>query len=569
MFNKFYSRGKNFVATPQTTVLSAAVVIMTMVMFSTILGLVRQRLFLHFFKPEELSLFLAAFRLPDLVFQVLAYGMFSSAFIPVFTKTYKKDPKLAFETSSKVLSISLVLFLLFAALFMVFADYIYGVFAPGYSPAEIKKIVELARILIVAQSFFVASYVMTGVLESTRRFLVPALAPIFYNLGIILTTILLTQDFHLMAPAIGAVIGSFLHLAIQLPTARSVGFRFRLDIFPNAQVKKVGKLALPRVVELLFLEASKISELFLTSIIASAALTYYSLADSLRTLPVTLFGVSLAKAALPTLASQEDDPVKFKKTFLSTLYQIEFLVIPVAALLIVLRIPVVRILFGTDIFNWEATVQTGMVLSAFALSIPFQSASTLLSRAFYATHDTKTPVKLSIAGVAISLIIGVYLVFLKGYPTWALAFAYSVGMMIQSTSLYVILSRRLNGGTIFAVGPIIKSTTASVLSGLTMFFIIKFFDRSVWVKRLSFLGNIKSVESLNFESFVVDTRYTGNLIALTAATALIGMFVYVLVSYLFRSKELFALFRLVSKRSLAGPGPKEAEYLTRSNTENP
>ena len=186
MVNKIISKSKKLLTSPQSSVLSAATIIMLMVIASRILGLVRQRVLAHYFLPADLSLFFAAFRLPDLIFEVLVFGTFSSAFIPVFTKALKKENSDAWEIAGTVTNISLLIFGIFALIAGIFADNLYAIFAPGFGPAERAQIVKIARILFAAQGFFVISYVLTGVLESLRRFLIPALAPLFYNLGIIL-----------------------------------------------------------------------------------------------------------------------------------------------------------------------------------------------------------------------------------------------------------------------------------------------------------------------------------------------------------------------------------------------
>lgn len=560
---RIFSRGKIFLTSPQNSILAAAFIIMMMVGFSSVLGLVRQRLFLYYFAPSELSLFFASLRLPDLVFQLLAFGIFSSAFIPVFTKVHSKDKKVAFETASTIINFGVIGLGLFAIVFILAAEPIYSLFAPGYSAPEHALIASLARILLFAQGLFIISYVLTGILESLRRFFVSAMAPIFYNVGIILTTILLADRIGLFAPALGAVGGALLHLLIQLPAAYKLGFRFSFSLKLTSEVKKIGKLALPRVFELGFLQISRLGELFFTSIISTAALTYYNLADAVRVMPVTLFGVSLAKAALPTLSTSDEDKKEFRRAFLKTLYQICFLVMPVTATLMVLRIPIVRLLFGTTRFNWEDTVQTGLVLSVFAVSIPFQSVAALLSRAFYARHNTKTPVKISILGVVISVTLSTVFIFVFHLPTWSLALSYTLGMAFQAIVMYYILSTELNRGTLFKVIPIIKSALASAVSGGVMFVIIKFFDRSVWVKRLSFLTDIKAFESLDFENFVIDTRYTSNLIILTVITGLIGGMVYLLASFILRSEELTDFIGLIKKRSFR-ISKNETEPLTRT-----
>src|SRR3989338_7913121 len=133
MFKKIIASGKKILADPQDSVLSAATIIMLMVVASRVLGLVRQRILAHFFVAEELSLFFAAFRLPDLVFEVLVFGTFSSAFIPVFTRSLKEGNSKAWETAATVVNIGFLIFVTFAAILSFHAEPIYGLLAPGYS----------------------------------------------------------------------------------------------------------------------------------------------------------------------------------------------------------------------------------------------------------------------------------------------------------------------------------------------------------------------------------------------------------------------------------------------------
>jgi putative peptidoglycan lipid II flippase len=213
----------------------------------------------------------------------------------------------------------------------------------------------------------VVSYVLTGVLESLRRFLVPALAPLFYNLGIILGTIFLTPRYGLTAPAIGVVIGACAHFLIQLPLAKKLGFRFSFNLKLTSEVKKIGRLAAPRVLETAALQVAKVAELFFSSLISTASYTYYTFGNSLQLLPVGLFGTSIAKAALPTLSRQADSPKEFRRTLMSALYDMAFFILPIATILIVLRVPLVRLVYGTDIFSWEATLQTGLCCQCFCI----------------------------------------------------------------------------------------------------------------------------------------------------------------------------------------------------------
>jgi putative peptidoglycan lipid II flippase len=572
MVGKLLSKGKSFLSKPQSSILSAATIIMLMIVASRVLGLVRQRILAHFFVPSELSLFFAAFRLPDLVFEILVFGTFSSAFIPVFTKTLQKKEADAWKIAGSVANIGLLIFGILGLIVGLAADRLYGLFAPGFSLQERAQIVKIARLLFTAQGFFVVSYVLTGVLESLRRFLVPALAPLFYNLGIILATLFGANKIGLMAPAVGVFVGAFFHLIIQLPLALRLGFRFIPSIRLTRGVKKIGKLALPRVFELVFLQVGKTVELFLASLISTAAYTYYTFGNSLQLLPVGLFGTSIAKAALPTLASQSASKEKFRSTLFNALYQIVFLVSPIATILIVLRVPLVRLAFGTKVFDWQATVQTGFVVSAFALGIVFQSAAAVLVRAFYALHDTRTPVKVSIVGILITVIADLIFIKILFLPAWGLAAAFSLGAAFQATTLFYLINKRINKVSLLTViKPMVKPVVSSFGAGAAMFVLLKVFDRSVWVKRLSFLGKIEAASTLPFEKFVLDTRYTINLLILTTVVSLIGLSIYIGLAVLLKTKEVWVFFNLVkrtlAKRGVASIPPREAEPITPTPTE--
>lgn len=540
---------------------------MLMVIASRMLGLVRQRVLANYFNAADLSLFFAAFRLPDLIFEVLVFGTFASAFIPVFTKALKEKDKDVWKIASSVANLGLLTFLVLAILVILFANQLYGLIAPGFGTDNRDTIVFLSRILFAAQGFFVVSYVLTAVLESSRRFLIPAIAPLFYNLGIIFGTLLFSPKLGLLGPVIGVVVGAAGHALIQLPLAAKLGFRFSFKIDINDEVKRIGKLAIPRIVEVSFMQIAKSVELFLASIITTASYTYFTFGNSLQLLPVGLFGTSVAKAALPTLARQADNKEEFRKTLFNALYQVAFLTLPVSAILIVLRIPLVRLVFGTDIFNWESTVQTSLVVSAFGVGIIFQAMASILARGFYALHDTRTPVIISVSTITFNIILDFILIKLFKLPVWGLAAAFTLAYFIQVSILLIFIIRRIyDRASLSLLFPFVKSVVASVGAGATMFFILKFFDRSVWVRRLSFLGKLDLTKNIPFDKFVLDTRYTINLLILTVFVILTGMSVYLVLSLIFKSSELeyFGNFikRTLIQRKWGSVPAKETEIVS-------
>lgn len=570
--NDILAKGRKLLSAQQSTVLSAASLIMVMIIASSVLGLIRQRVLAYFFEPGQLALFFAAFRLPDSIFQVLVFGAFSSAFIPVFAKALKESKARAWEIAGRVMTIGILAFGVLAIIMGIWAPQIYSIIAPGYGQSETQQIGMLARVLFAAQGFFVISYVLTGVLESLRRFLVPALAPLFYNVGIILGTIFLTPYLGLMAPAVGVVIGAAAHFLVQYPLSRHMGFHFVWDLKKDEGVKKVGQLALPRVIDLTFDQLGKTTELFLSSIISQAAYTYYIFANTLQLLPVTLIGTSLAKAVLPMLSNADGNYREYRRILHVAVFQAIFLTLPLAASLIVLRIPIVRLVYGTKIFDWDATVQTGMVLSVYAVAIVTQTLMSILARAFFALHDTVTPVKVSFVGLAL-LVAGDFLL-VKGFhlPVWALAASFGFSTYVEAIILTILIHKKV-GDVInkdFFIH-LVKITTATLSSGLIMFFLIKIFDRSVWVKQLSFLSGKPLTSYFPFESFVLDTRYTVNVLILTVMVFIIGAFIYIGLSLALRIEEtryfLNVVKKFIARKALPGIPEKEQEPVSPPTTD--
>jgi len=552
MVKNLFQRSSRIFTQRQKTIFSAALIIMVMIAASRFLGLIRNRVLADFFSVDQLAIYFAAFRIPEVIFEILVFGTFSSAFIPTFTSFLsQKKKEEAWYTAAVSLNFAFLIFLVFAIVIFILAPSLYRIIAPGFELEQTMLIAALARILLIAQGFFVLSYFLTSVLESMQRFLVPALAPLLYNLGIILGAVFLTPRLGIYAPIMGAVIGAFLHFLIQLPLALRLGFRPKFSLnFHHRGVKEIGHLALPRVIELSFLQFGKMGELFLASLVSTAAFTYYTFANSISLLPIGLFGISIAKAALPTLSYQtaRKEFKQFGETLIGLINQILFFVLPCAVFLAVLRIPVVRLVFGTSRFSWDSTVQTGWTLSAFALGIVTQALIYPLTRAFWALHNTKTPVKISIGMILSEITLGALLIIVFKMPIWSLALAFSLASFTQMMILFVLIVRlfpQINWQKV--IKTFSKIIIAAFGSGALMFFLLKVLDRSAWDKRLSFLHWVGLKLPTTFEYFVLDTRYTFNLILLTIVVAMVGFLSYLFLSWLFRVEEVAILKKLVAK----------------------
>jgi putative peptidoglycan lipid II flippase len=498
--------------------------------------------------PADLDIYFAAARIPNFIFDLVVAGALSTAFIPVFSDYLARDKKdEAFRVASSLISLSLVFFLLLAVVYFILARPISQLIAPGFTPDQILLMSQLTRIMLAAQTFFILANFLTGIAQSFQRFIIPAASLALYNIGIIWGTALLSPSFGLLGPTVGMVVGAFLYLLVQIPLVKNLDFKFSWGLnYREPGVKKIVNLMAPRMLALLANQVDATVDVILASLSSLGALTYFSFAQHLQFFPVSLFGLSIAQAALPTLSLTAVKKEEFKEIFLATLHQMFFLVIPVSVALLVLRIPLVRLAFGAAQFDWEATVITGYVVAGFAVSISAQSAAYFLARAFYALQDTRTPVLVQIVSIIIGVCLSVTFILLWRLPVWSLALSYSLATFAHAGLLLTFLYRRMGG---FDLGrltlPFVKIGLASSVSGSLMYVFLKILDRSAWDQRLSFLGGLTL--PTHFEVFVIDTRYTINLAFLTAFVGLIGATVYLLMSWLLKIEEAKIFLKLLRR----------------------
>ncbi len=501
-----------------------------MVFTSRVLGLIRDRLLNARFAPDELGVYIAAFRLPNLVFELLVMGALTSAFIPVFTKyVTEKNEEEGFGMVAAIINLSVVVFSLASVPILIWTNALSRFLAPGFNQAQIAQMATFTRIMIVAQVLpLLVGNFFTGVLQSYNLFLVPAIAPVAYNVGIIVGIIAFSAAFGLFAPVIGVAVGAVLFMGIQLPLVAAVGYRHRFTVnWRHKGVIEVLRLIGPRTLGLAVAQIDSSVDLILASLLGARMVTVFSFAQQLQQLPVGLFGVSVAQAALPTLsaAAVADNTEDFKKSIVSAIHQILFFVLPASALFIVLRIPVVRLVFGASRFDWEATVLTGMTLSAFAVSIFAQAVVTVLARGFYALHDSKTPVKVSVVSILLNTVASVIFVRALGWPVWSLGLSTSVASIVNAVVLYILLNRRIGGFAkreLFV--PSIKMLIAAAVAGVAVFLPLKVFDQLVF-----------------------DTTRTFGLLMLTGIAGGAGLATYLTLVWVMEVNEMKSFVTLISR----------------------
>lgn len=514
----------------QTSILSAASIIMATMMLSKVLGLVRDRLLAHVFSLDKIDIFWAAFRLPDLIFQIIILGALSVAFIPVFTEHLEnKGKEDAFEMARSVLGVFLLIFILATILIFFLAEPIIANFiSPGFTPERQMQVVELTRIILFGQTILVLGSFFIGILQSLQRFIVPALAPIFYNLGIILGIVFLSKEFGIAGVAFGVVIGACLHVAVQLPLIWSMGFRFKFSLnFLNSGVKEIVRLMSVRTFGLAAEQINETVGLALASLSAIGSVTYLTFAQHLQVVPIGLFGATLAQAALPILSSERarGKIEEFKITILTTLHQILFLTLPAAAILIVLRVPVVRLIFGASQFNWQATTLTGATLAFLAVGLSAQAISLLLVRGFYALKDTKTPVLVSFAVVLLNIGLSVYFIVVLKLDVWSIGLANSISAILSAALLFWTLHFKVGKFDLNKIlTPLLKMIMATIIMGVALYVPIKLLDQVIF-----------------------DTTRTINLLVLTGISSVFALSVYIILVWFLKVRELNTYAELLKR----------------------
>lgn len=530
----------NLLAMRQNSILSGATVLMIAVFASRFLGLIRDRLLVQNFDTSEASIFFAAFRLPDLLFQVLIFGSLSVAFIPVFADVlHRKGEAEAFRFASSILNLSLLVFGIVVIGAIIFVSPLNSLFVPGFQGEQKALTDEITRIILIAQLILVIGTFFYGIAATYQRFIVPALAPIFYNLGIISGILFLTPIFGIPGLGLGVVAGALFHVLVQIPLVKSLGFQYKFSFdFFNSGVKEVFKLMSIRNIGLVAEQINETVGIALASILSYSSVTLLTFGQHLFAVPIGLFGATIAQAALPVLSKEyaKNEIESFKITLLTTMHQILFLTLPAAAILIVLRIPVVRLVFGADQFSWDDTVLTGRTVAFFAIGLAAQSVALLLVRSFYAMKNTKIPVIVSLISVALNIILSTIFVLNLRLEVWSIGLAYSISSIASAILLIYFLNKKISGfnNTNLTI-PILKMLIAASASAFALYIPMKALDQLVF-----------------------DTTLTVNLIFLTGIAASVGLGIYLLLVWLLDVKELTTFIDLIKKLTkIKGPQTQE------------
>lgn len=503
---------------------SASMILIITLFMSNLMGVLRNYLLTRNLPVGSTDVYLAAFRIPDLVLNLMILGAISSALMPVFNSyLQREDKKNAWYVANSVITLAIIALSISIIILFFLMPYVIHLIVPHFTGEQSIQTVKIARILLLSPLLFGISYIFSGILNSFRRFVAPAIAPLIYNFSIIIGAGFLAPMFprgdykQIVILALCVIFGAFLHMLVQLPSMKHVGFKFRWIVdYKNKSVQQIGKLMIPRTIAL------GANQLMFTVFTALASLTvghisYFTWANDIQTTPSTVFGLSFATAVFPSLATafhQKNDE-KFIYFITKTMKIVIATLIPITALLILLRVGIVQALLGYGLHGSSITADT---LALFSLSLVFSGLVPVLARAFFATENTITPTAISVFSSVISIIIAF---FLRSYGAPGLALAFTIGSTLNASILYITLKKKYPQ---FDQNELFSFTMKIIVITLIMSIAVQF---------------LKGITSSWFD--VKDTRL--GMFSQVIISGSLGASIYLILAYILKIKEVQAIWR--------------------------
>ena len=509
----------------QGDIFSSAVVLSSLHAVARIFGILRYRVLTQFFPVQQIDYILAAFRLPDIIFEVLITGVLGAAFIPLFIK-YEKEKEQLYANISSIINFMILLLIVFITITFLGANYIFPLIIPKFQPYEVSLVVNMSRWIMLTQlPFLVVGYILSSIAQSNKIFVASALAPILYSLGSIVGTLLFTKSFGLYGPVIGAAIGAVLFLLVQAPTLLAVNFSYKLTVGKIVAIWEFIRLFTPRVIAVISTQIDLTIDLAISSFLSRGSYTIFLFAQKLQFVPVAFLGIPLAQAAFPFLSEMfaSGKTADLKKVFMSSILQLIFLSVPIGVFFIFARTPLIRIVYGGPEFSILATSLSALTLSYYALSIPFHTIYYFIIRAFYATHDTKTPLLISIANSSITVGLSLFFIFFLKLSVAFLALSFSLAITSNVVILLALFYRKIGG---FNIHYLLKNT-------------IKIYIGTFAAAMVAY-PTMKVLDLL-----ILDTSRTINVFFLLVITFGVYLLSYLFFSWVINIEEVKILTRLI------------------------
>ena len=507
------------------TLARAGLIVTAAFLLSRVLGWVRLVVITNLFgATTELDAYFAAFRVPDALFQLVAAGALSSALIPVLAGLFTRgEDDRAWRVVSTVLNAMLLVLASLALVVAIFASEIVPIVTPGFDLVTTELTVRLTRIMLLSPVLLALGSVASAVLNGRGRFAAAATAPLFYNGAVIFAAIFLAPWLGIEALAIGVVVGSMLHLLVQLPAL--VGERFRLSFnidLADPAARQALLLMAPRALGLGAAQVTFIVNTSLATSIGVGAVTAYTVAFTILQIPVGVIAMSLGVVIFPVLsrALAAGAIGQYGTLVVRALRLMLYTMLFSAAIGIVLRRQVVTLLFGYG-FDDRAIDLTANTLLILLIGLAAHSMNTILARAFYSAQDTRTPVMVAVTAVVVNVVVSLTTVSSLGLSGLALGIA--MGAWFEAIALALLLWQRLPG---VAIGSLVRP--------------FALFAVGAAISALAAMLVVRGAEML----LGTEPGYV-ELLGIVLAAAAAGALVYVAFSVLFKVPELGQTWSLV------------------------
>jgi putative peptidoglycan lipid II flippase len=397
------------------------------ILLSRLIGLVRERIFAHYFgNSDAADAFKAAMKIPNLLQNLFGEGALSASFIPVYARLLasgdEKEAGRVARVTGSILALAMSLLVLAGVLATPF---LIDLIAPGFSGVKREATIRMVRIIFPGVGILVLSAWCLGILNSHRRFFLPYAAPVLWNAAIIATLIVFGSTSRLYAfaelVAWGAVLGSFLQFAVQFPSALRLAGRFRFELeTASANIRTIIKNFLPSVGSRGVSQLSSYVDAILASFLPAGAVATLAYAQTIYLLPVSLFGMSVSSAELPEMSSQIGTgatvAAALRDRLKAALQRIAFYIVPSVAAFLVLGDSIVSLLYQTGRFTRSDVIYAWEVLAGATVGLLAGTLGRLYTSAFWALRDTRTPLNFAIIRVALTTGLGWLLAF--PVPRW-------------------------------------------------------------------------------------------------------------------------------------------------------
>jgi len=530
-----------FINSESKTIVGAATIVGVLSFVSRIIGLVRDRILAgEFGAGNVLDVYYAAFKVPDFLFSLIVTGAISASFIPMFVKYFYEGggKEKAWKLMNNTLHLVVAAMILLSVILLIFAGPLATVVAPGFPLPKQMDVASFMRVMFLAQVILGGSVVLGSALQGMKRFALYSLAPILYNVGIIIGALWFVDILGPIGLAWGVVLGAFLHFLVQLYGALGAGYAYKWSFqWKDKDTQKILRLAGPRVLGIGISQVNFLMYTIIATTLAVGSVTIFQFAYNIQFFAVGIIGISYAIAVFPTfseyLAKKDFD--SFRYIFSSTVRQVLFFMIPAMILFLIVRAQIVRVVVGAGQFDWAATIMTADTLAFFTFSFVPQALVFILARAFFALHDTVTPLT---AGVTAAILGLVSAMWLSGeFGVIGLAMAYTISAIVNAALLWVPLRQKVGSlDEERILQTLFKITTAGV-AGAVVMQALK--PAVVGVVSLTTFWGVFS------QGFVAGGA---------------GILVYVVIAKLLGTEELEVIIAGMRKRILKKAAPEEAVH---------